>query len=413
MKKRLICAALAAAIIGLSACGAGAEPTPPPATPEPTPPPTPTPTPVAEEIQGLSVSANGAAWETLTDGDRTTKCWFDYGTVMTVTAPEDICALYIIWDQPPGEYEISCGGQTLAAGADGFLHEWIPLPSPSAELDVGLTAAGAVPCDIRAYGFGEAPEDVQVWQPPCQSADILVLPTHSDDDPIFFGALIAYYGGYLGLEVQVAYMCQHWNDPPRPHETLDGLWEMGIRNYPVMGRFEDKFAVSLWDGFNKFDSEAVVGWQVEMIRRFKPSVVIDHDQGGEYGHGAHCVNAWGVLKAVEYAPDSSKYPASAQTYGVWDVPKLYLHLEQEGEISKLVLDKINDPLEAFGGRSAFEVSEDAMQLHESQLQYSHRPRQGQDNEYPEYDCTLYALMYSTVGPDEECNDIMEHLSPKI
>ena len=64
------------------------------------------------------------------------------------------------------------------------------------------------------------------------------------------------------------------------------------------------------------------------------------------------------------------------------------------------------PLESFGGRTAFEVAQDAMQYHVSQLQYLHRPTLD-DPEFPRYDCLKFGLVRTTVGYDTG-NDIMEN-----
>ena len=73
-------------------------------------------------------------------------------------------------------------------------------------------------------------------------------------------------------------------------------------------------------------------WQVENLRRFKPQVVVGHDAAGEYGHGTHIINSETLRDAVSAAADAENFPYSAAQYGVWDTPKLYLHLWAENEI---------------------------------------------------------------------------------
>ena len=97
---------------------------------------------------------------------------------------------------------------------------------------------------MRLFTTGAAPADVQVWQPPCEQADVLLFPSHADDDVIFFGALAAQCVD-RGLAVQVAYLVNHYDWQPRPQELLDALWTMGIRNYPVIGPFPDYYVLSL------------------------------------------------------------------------------------------------------------------------------------------------------------------------
>lgn len=61
-----------------------------------------------------------------------------------------------------------------------------------------------------------------------------------------------------------------------------------------------------------------MGWQVEMIRRFKPLAIIGHDVEGEYGHSVHKLNARCLQKAVEQAGKDGFYPASQSNtaYGI-------------------------------------------------------------------------------------------------
>ena len=47
-------------------------------------------------------------------------------------------------------------------------------------------------CDVYAFGAGELPDWVQQWQPPLADADLLVLPTHADDEHLFFGGTMPY-----------------------------------------------------------------------------------------------------------------------------------------------------------------------------------------------------------------------------
>lgn len=40
--------------------------------------------------------------------------------------------------------------------------------------------------ELRLYGPGDLPKDVQRWNPPCEKADLLLIPTIRDED-LFFG----------------------------------------------------------------------------------------------------------------------------------------------------------------------------------------------------------------------------------
>lgn len=104
------------------------------------------------------------------------------------------------------------------------------------------------------------------------------------------------------------------------------------------------------------------------------------------------------------AADAANFPESAEKWGVWDTPKLYLHYTDENPIVLTV----DEPLEHFGGRTAYQVAWDAMMYHESQLVYDHRPNL-YSVDFPRYDCRCFGLVRTRVGVDTG-NDIMEHLN---
>ena len=423
VKKVLLMLLLAAVLASSAGCGGAVphrsdetvpatftpEPTATPSpSPEPTPGPTPTPEPTARELTAeMTLSDNyGGYLPFLTDGDRDSWVTYKYGTEIYIDSQEPISSLYICWFRIPLLYAtVRCGDSSFPAAENGYIFEYIELPEHTTHVEMAFSARTEI-SEIRAFGAGAPPSDVQIWEPPLEQADVLVFPTHSDDDVIFFGALIADCVD-RGLDVQVCFMVEHFDLAgytwkTRTQELLDGLWEMGVRHYPIIGPFQDHFVKSLDSARDIFHEEKVVEFQVEQIRRFKPLVVVGHDRYGEYGHGAHQLNAEALEQAVPLAADPEAYPKSFSRWGAWDTPKFYLHYAPENQI---VLD-VETPLESFGGRTAFEVAQDAMQYHVSQLQYLHRPTLD-DPEFPRYDCRKFGLVRTTVGYDTG-NDIMEN-----
>lgn len=386
--------------------------TTPEPTPEPTPAPTPEPTPTpraelgyeARELSGtmtVTITGQGSA-QKLTDADYNTKLSLPAGTEIELVSDSEISALYMIWDRVPGEWSVLSGSFAESYGAHGFIHEFVELPEGTGSLTVELPG-GAVLCDIYAFTDGRLPDWVQLWEDPVERADILLFPTHGDDEHLFFGSIMPYYAGELGLSVQVVYLTNHWSEPPRPHEQLNGLWTVGVTAYPVFSGFKDRYAGSLDQALNIYGEEPIVAFQTEMIRRFRPQVIVDHDVNGEYGHGAHRLNTYCVKTAVERAADDSYDGGSLEAYGVWDTPKLYIHMLKENKIS-LDCDK---PLDRFDGRTAYEMAVEGYACHISQHKWSFYV-------YPKghrYDCSSFGLYRSTVGEDTEKNDLMENLTP--
>ena len=354
----------------------------------------------AEELTGmLTITiSDGKRAGVLLDRDYTTKYSLSGDATIGISSPEDIYALYVIWDLPPGEWELT-GDCAQTCGFDGFIHEYIQLSAPSSELTMNIPPDGARLCDIYAFTEGVPPDWVQIWSPPLYEADLLVLPTHADDEHLYFVGILPYYAGELGYSVQVAYMTNHWNQPPRPHELLNGLWVVGIRNYPVISSFRDRYADSLSQAKSIFGWAAVVDFQVELLRRFKPFVVVGHDVNGEYGHGAHMLNAAAIMTAVDCAADRTYHLDSYEKYGIWDTPKLYLHLYRENAITM----DWSIPLENFGGATAYEMAVAGYACHLSQHNWSFRvPETGSVGH-------KFGLVRSLVGDDVIGGDLFENI----
>jgi LmbE family N-acetylglucosaminyl deacetylase len=247
-------------------------------------------------------------------------------------------------------------------GYNGFIHEYITLTNPSNFLEITFSTDTITICEIYAFTEGIPPEWVQIWEPPHEKADIAIFPTHADDEHLFFVGILPYYTGELGLNVQVIYMNSHWNQSPRPHELLNGLWAVGVRHYPVISDFRDRYVGSLQAARDIYGMNNFVNFQVEQLRRFKPLVAVGHDLRGEYGHGTHILNAHALREAVEKAGESDFHVSSYELYGIWDTPKLYLHLYPEN----IVTMDWNIPLNFFDGLTALEMAEIGFSKHLSQ-----------------------------------------------
>ena len=342
--------------------------------------------------------SNGANSARLLDDDIYTRVKFGEKTAVKVKADSPIFAVYLVFDGPLVGYNFSYGDYVVTQGADGFLHDYKAIASPVNEILFEFNA-GTIITDIYILGEGDVPDWVQVWEKPLAKADMLVLPTHHDDEILFFGGTMPVYSQEKGKKVQVAYMNNHWGEPFRPHEALDGLWLSGIRNYPIIPDFKDIKFYDLKGALNFYKEDVLVEYYVSLIRRFKPDVIVGHDFGGEYGHGSHMASAYAVSKAIEVSNSPEKYLASANTFGTWDVKKTYLHLYEK---NKIVMEW-DVPLKAFGGKTGFEVATIALDAHASQRKYYAMSKKGV------YDCRQFGLYRSTVGDDVKKDDFFENV----
>ncbi len=322
---------------------------------------------------------------------------------LTVTSKDPFSSVYILWNSIPKKYSITAKDKTVEAD-DGFLHKLVRFETPVREFTLNCESGGELAEIYLFKGSDNYPEFVQDWSPPCKQADLFVLSTHADDEYLMFGGTIPYYAKERGLQVQVGYLTTHFQEQPRPHELLNGLWTAGVRNYPVLGVIGDipyTPIYSLEEAASLYDFNRVLDWFVEQIRRFKPSVIVSHDVNGEYGHGAHMLAAKTVQDAVAISNDPDSFPDSAKKYGVWDVPKTYLHFWEE---NKIVMDW-EQPLESFGGLTAREAAELAYSKHESQQKWGYIV-----GYWKQYDIRQFGLYRTLVGADEK-PDFMDHIEP--
>ena len=371
------------------------EPTPKP-TPEPTPEPTPVPT--AQTVP-LTVSYRGKPVDALTDGDYNTSKNFMPNEPMLIEAEQPIRALYIQWDYTPTPWTLTCAQTQLSQGTHGYHHEYIVLPQAVTGVEMMLPA-GEEPWLAEIYGLteGARPDWVQDWEEPWEQADLLVFPTHSDDEFIFLGGVIPYYVDQ-GKRVQVAYVVRHNGN--RYHEMLDSLWAAGVTHYPVTSNKADVYQNTMGGAINYYKPDYMTAYMTEQLRRFQPQVVVGHAEDGDSGHIVHIFGVNCLKDAVAQSGDAGFCPQSAERYGVWDVPKTYLHLY--GEPENMVTMDFDRPLASFEGLSAWDAADRAFSLCVSQYHKVYRADSVHDS-------SKFGLYRSTVGEDVEKNDLFENIA---
>ena len=325
-----------------------------------------------------------------------------------VTVPEGQSAggVMVQWFEHPHAWGVQTrdadGNWTDAGHTEGkYLAEYLPLPEGTEVFRVA-NAPGETRhfnlTELRIYGEGDTPPEAQQWEPCADKADLMLLVAHQDDEVLWFGGTLPRYAGEEGKACQVCVLVPSM--PYRRLELLDCLWTCGVRNYPVWGKFPDSFSFSLSKAYKKWNKNAVYQTVTGWIRRFRPDVLLTHDLQGEYGHGAHRVCADAVMHCLAQAAEKNKYARSAAEYGTWDVPKCYIHLWKENVVDM----DWRQPLDAFGGKTAFEVAEEGFRRHVSQQKTDYHVE-----DWGPWDNSLFGLYRSLVGADEEKNDFFENL----
>ncbi len=329
-----------------------------------------------------------------------------------LTAPEDrpIAGLYICFGNMPAAWEVqvSDDGKDWFRAVEGdtrFLHSYVALPEPSRYVRVIVPTEKAYALrinEIYALSEGSLPDWVQIWQPTHEKADIMFISTHPDDELIFFGGAIPTYAVEQGRRVVVAYFST--SNTSRSSELLNGLWHMGVRNYPVLGTFRDtKTTGGLPGAYKAVGGKAKVHeWFVGLYRQYQPEVVVVQDVDGEYGHTQHILVSESAYEAIAIAADEDQYTDLTVAWGTWEVKKFYRHLWPEQQI---IFDW-NVPLASMNGYTGLELADEAFRIyHKTQAASGFNVLETG----AEYDNRVFGLVYSTVGDDVMHNDFLENI----
>jgi LmbE family N-acetylglucosaminyl deacetylase len=267
---------------------------------------------------------------------------------------------------------------------------------------------GVMPQDIYAFDGTDVPDWVQIWQPPCAKADFMLISTHADDEQLFFAGVLPYYSRVRGLAVQVVYATDHNDQPDRHHERLDGLWEVGVRNYPVSMGLPDAYSES-YDGAlanlksSGIGEDEVIAREKAVIERFQPQVIATHDVNGEYGHGQHILVCGTLRKLLDAS--GSEFPY---------LKKVYLHLYDKDQVALGFLD---EQFKELGGLTPFQVTQKGFGHHKSQhWTWFKRWILGSNGEITQasqiktYSPLYYGMYWGDPALDKEKNDFFEGLS---
>ncbi len=341
-----------------------------------------------------------------------------------------IGGIYLIFDLEYGDYTIMDDdtGEKRTVGQFEYLHDYLNLLllfGRSLHSVTLIFEKGPVSLRrIQVFSEDEIPNTVQMWEPPLDGcADMALFSTHGDDEQLFFAGLLPLYAGERNVAVQVIYLTNHRNiTNVRIHEMLNGLWAVGVRHYPVFGRFEDFCIEDLEKTYVHYEElgtsrNELLQFVVTQIRRFRPQVAVGHDLKGEYNHGMHMLYADLLTKAYEISDDENAFPEIAQKYGIWHIPKLFLHLYDK---NRIVMD-YDRPLEKFGGLTAFQVTQKkGFPCHKSQQWtwfkswlYGKENNVEKATQIETYSPCCFGLYNASSSMENKTNDMMENVIPYV
>ena len=319
-------------------------------------------------------------------------------------SPKKPAYLCIQWGVLPDRVRIrqtDADGALLSdAYAERVFDAVIPLSPAAKSMTISADASGMELARLALFSAGTLPAPFFPWQDTPKGMDYLIVSTHPDDDVLFMGGIIPTYGVERGYVGTVAYVVI----PSRKRVNEANLCAraMGAICRPLFLGFQDVNPKVKDKLENRFSQETVTLAFVRMLREYRPLVVFSHDVNGEYGHWQHKVVAAAIVDACRFAADPSYDALSYAEFGAWEVKKCYLHLYER---NPLVMD-IRTPLSSMGGRTAFQVAQDAFKLHKSQQNGRHIV----ESETGRYPINRFGMAYGTV---EAGSDVFDNIDPSL
>ncbi len=317
--------------------------------------------------------------------------------------------IYIRWAKgsSPWRLEVTLEDGRLYdedCGTNGFLQEYVSIPEDAVSFRMITNDGSTSPLrivELEVYSPGKLPDSVHIWEPTPSRAEIMFVPTHQDDELLYFGGAIPYYAGELNYDTVVVYTA--FDNSLRLHEALEGLWTCGATQYPVFLGYPDLYSESLEEAMETWDEAAVTKSLAELLVRYRPQVVVSHDIDGEYGHGQHRLTVHCLRQALNKAEDAEYVSSNFADMQPWSVSKCYLHLYRQNNIS-MQWDKII--MESAGGKSSLDIAREAYRCHVSQQIFEYEVSTAAEN----YDCRSFGLYRTTVGEDINKNDFFENIT---
>ncbi len=373
-------------------------------------------TALADEARDITNDCliNDRAWTEKYPGeirDVNHETWYN-GYRVTIAAPEGekIAALLIQWQVQPSKVVLlgSTDGENfeeLQTETCKYAQQLVFFETPQSIIRFKAANGDRIEVnEVTVLTEGDIPSWVPQWRDPPEKVDLMLFSTHPDDEVLWFGGLLPYYAGERDKDILVVNAV--FNSYRRKLELLDALWTCGVDIYPIFCRYPDIYTGTVAEVRAQWPARpySTQDGPTELIRRYKPDVVVGHDVNGEYGHVAHKLFSLMTREGVLGAANPNKHAASAKEYGLWEVPKTYLHLWGENQIHM----DWHQPLSAFGGKTGIEVAAEALECHVSQMD-ENAAWQMSDADGGKYDNGLFGLWRTNVGPDVEKNDLFENI----
>ncbi|MBE6753346.1 MAG: hypothetical protein E7559_03165 [Ruminococcaceae bacterium] len=322
----------------------------------------------------------------------------------------DVQGMYILWRVAPGAWQLAVdsgsGFNDYIDCAGEYIQEYVPIPSGVRAVRMlrpTETGDRLQVYSLEIYTPGRLPETVHLWEPTPNTAELMLLSAHQDDELLYLGGSIPYYAGEKKLDTVVVYAatCSQL----RLHESLNGIWTCGMRTYPVFLGLPDYKSFSIDEAKKYWSTTNTRLMLTEQLLKYRPQVVVTQDENGEYGHGAHRLMVALLKDAIVNSADAEYVAEKFPQYKPWEIKKCYLHLYKK---NKVVIPWDEMYMDSFGGMSAHKVACLGYEQHKSQHQWYYKVALNGAE-----DCRKFGLYHSTVGEDVAKNDFFENITLRI
>lgn len=297
-------------------------------------------------IENIQTTINDKIIYGLNDNDYETKTIINKNEKVKILSNENFSHLYIIYATETKKGILYYNEKTQNVGNNNFLHEYIKLDNETNEIIIEYEDNIEIK---EIYLFNkEIPTWVQTWSISENQTDLLLFSTYVKDINTIYAGLIPSLIN-SNKNIQIFFLTHEDNTS----KILNELWELGIKNYPIIGLIPEDDSDSLDNAINILSNynqtlDNLIKEYTETIRHYTPYVIVSHDETDSSLNGQQLLNEHILKKALEqttnkeYITDSDAYTPS----------KIYLHSYPENKIQM----NYNTPLETYNNQTAYEVS---------------------------------------------------------
>ncbi len=346
----------------------------------------------------LSEGKKDHAWR-LTDGNANSWIQFDPDDELSVKPEKGAAALLIEWyDIPSGVTVTACGesGETVEETVCRDLYEdLVPIPEGclsmnfSSEIGFGIS-------EITLLDAAEAEDYLPLEIP--EKVDLMLVAAHHADETAWMTGVIPYYAGVRGLKTLSVYLS--YGNRQAIRQTLEVQRMYGETSQPVFFSWNkyyfmyEKYAAfrrRIWDHMT--NASALTA----LVRQYHPEVIVSMSEIGEHNDAMHRLAGEFAIEAAEWATLDNRDRSSFRKLGLWEVPKVYLHVDGDTFEGNAVSVDLDAALPS--GISIRETAAEALGKYRSLGIYR--------LSVPEK--SEFSLVRTSVGDDTSRNDLFENI----